>query len=341
MKSNAGHDDLREMQLRVGRRSFGRRRSCYLHLGGMFYASFLSAVLLLLLLLVRSPSAAGAHAVLSPSAARALSSSASSADTIQAFSSSFELMLIPDSAQASEASNDSRSWSGGNNHRRRGGYSLKKETSELLQNAIASTILNSGRCDPQDASTGSEAYNATGNGTGRRSSCPYQAMVVTIERAEWTRPEDPLTIRFYIVATVRSDQDYDQKRSQSSSFDLRQELDAFVLDFFYGDLFLSTVLEGWSDDQDEDEVLTRAMISNVELQVSESQGRIYQTRSPTASVVFLAVAFVMGLFVLDGAVRYATPVHLCASRRPMSESDDASGAVERETLTSERTRELV
>jgi hypothetical protein len=166
-------------------------------------------------------------------------------------------------------------------------------------------------------------------------------MVVKIERAEWTRPEDALTIRFYIVATIRIDQDYAQKRSQSSSFDLRQELDAFVLDFFYGDLFLSTVLEGWSDDQDEDEVLTRAMMANVDLQVSESQGRIYQTHSPTAAVVFLAVAFVLGLFVLDGVVRYATPVHLCASRRPMSESEDGSVEVERETLNGERTRELV
>lgn len=213
---------------------------------------------------------------------------------------------------------------------------MKKETSELIQSAIASTVMKSGQCDSQYASAGSDAYN----GTGRLSYCPYQSMVVKIERAEWTQPEDPLTLRFYVVATIRSDQDYAQKRSQSSAFDLRQELDLFVLEFFYGDLFLATIVEAWAD-QDEDEVLTHAMMaSGVELQVSESQGRIYQTRSPTASVVFLAVAFVLGLFIVDGAVRYATPVHLCASSRTSPSGAEDGSAVERETLNSERAREI-
>jgi hypothetical protein len=265
---------------------------------------------------------------------RALSSHS---DFLQASSSSFELILTPNEKDASrEGSNNNKNNNNNNrNNGRRRSYSMKKETSELIQTAIASTIMTSGRCNAQDSSV---------NGTGRLSYCPYQAMVVTIERAEWTQPDDPLTVRFYVVATIRSDQDYMEKRAQSSSFDLRQELDAFVLDFFYGDLFLATIREDWSDDDDDDdkdEVLTHAMMANVALQVSESQGRIYQTSSPTAPVVFLAVAFVLGLFIVDGLIRYTTPVHLCAARQGLTDLGADGAAVERETLKGVRTRELV
>jgi hypothetical protein len=269
----------------------------------------------------------GAPAAPSGGGRRALSSYS---DFLHASSSSFELILTPNEKDASrEGSNNNNNRSNG----RRRSYSMKKETSELIQTAIASTVMTSGRCNAQDSSV---------NGTGRLSYCPYQAMVVKIERAEWTQPDDPLTVRFYVVATIRSDQDYMEKRAQSSSFDLRQELDAFVLDFFYGDLFLATILEDWSDDDDDgDEVLTHAMMANVALQVSESQGRIYQTSSPTAPVVFLAVAFVLGLFIVDGVIRYTTPVHLCAARQGLVDLETDGAAIERETLKGERTRELV
>jgi hypothetical protein len=195
---------------------------------------------------------------------------------------------------------------------------MKKETSELLQDAIASTLLQSGNCRASSSSYSSSSTSS--------SSCPYSDVAVTIERVEWARSSDPVTLRFYAVATFG--EDYAAARSGSTAFDTRQELDAFVLDYFYGDLFFAALsaaaaLSDGDADEDDDPVLGRARSSAAQLMVSDSQSRIYRTRSPGASALAVSLLFLALLFAADGAARYLTPLRRCA-RSGNSVGDDGS-----------------
>jgi hypothetical protein len=150
-------------------------------------------------------------------------------------------------------------------------------------------------------------------------------VAVTIERVEWARTSDPVTLRFYAVATF--DESYAAARSGSTAFDTRQELDAFVLDYFYGDLFFAALSAAASDgsagDESDDPILGHARSSAARLTVSDSQSRIYRTRSPGASAVAISLLFLALLFAADGAARHLTPLRRCA-RSGNSVRDDGS-----------------
>lgn len=166
-------------------------------------------------------------------------------------------------------------------------YSIKSDTRKVFQNAIISTLV---------ASSGED-------------SCPYQDMSVKTEHAEWDQP-DYLRLRIFIVATIDETK---QDRYGSSTYDLREELDAYILDNFFGDVYLSTIL-----DQSNDEIVQ--VVSYVHLQVSENQSRIYSQRTPNSFVLLAAAGFVVLLFVIDVAVRYLTADG--CSRSPAIQLDD-------------------
>jgi hypothetical protein len=208
------------------------------------------------------------------------------------------------------------------------------EVSQLLQTSIASTILQSGNCY-SSASASNANSTSGGSSSSTSSSCPYSDMTVRIERVEWTGHDNSVTLRWYATASVRnninadddeddpteSNNNYAAMRSGTTAFDRRQELDAFILDFWYGDVFFVTLSEVLLNeeeaDYDDDPIVGRARSASsaVSLAVSDNQSRLYRTRSPGASALAGTILFVAVLFAADGLVRYLTPLHQCASHR--------------------------
>jgi hypothetical protein len=96
-----------------------------------------------------------------------------------------------------------------------GNLKVSKDTMHLVINSIISTVLASGS-----------------------KTSPYTSGITgTMEHAEWVLPEF-VKFRFYLVATIDESK---VDRSGASTYDLREELDAFILDNFFGAVFLSTV----------------------------------------------------------------------------------------------------